>query len=111
MKDRRSGRTDGASAGIRREKVQPLTQVPNRLIEKARSGHEGAFRELVELYMNRIYAMAYQVTGNAADAQDITQEVFIKLYRTLDRYDPSYPFSTWLYRVTVNSAIDFMRKA
>jgi RNA polymerase sigma-70 factor (ECF subfamily) len=80
------------------------------LIAKACQGDLNAYRVCVERYSPRVYAIAYQMTGNASDAQDIAQEVFIRLHRSLDRYQPSARFTTYLYRLTVNLAIDFQRR-
>jgi len=81
-----------------------------QLIERARQGDPDAFDLLVQEYAPRVHAVAYQMTGSAEDARDIAQEVFLRLYRALDRYDPERSFATWLYRVTVNLAIDFRRR-
>jgi RNA polymerase sigma-70 factor, ECF subfamily len=80
------------------------------LIEKSIDGDLAAFREIIERHAPRVQAIAYQMTGNSADSQDIAQEVFLKLYRSLDSFNPKYRFSTWLYRVTVNVSIDYLRK-
>jgi RNA polymerase sigma-70 factor (ECF subfamily) len=58
---------------------------------------------------SKVYALCYRVIGNAEDAKDISQLVFIKLWENLDKYDPQYAFDTWLYRMVTNVAIDFMR--
>ncbi len=80
------------------------------LIEKAISGDIAAYQEFIRLYSNRVHAIAYQMVGNSIDAQDIAQEVFVKLYRSLHTYKPRFNFTTWLYRLTVNRSIDFLRK-
>ncbi len=82
----------------------------NQVVEKARAGDQDAFREIVKLYSRRIHGIAYHLTGSSEDARDITQEVFIRLHRSLVRYDSQFLFSTWLYRVTVNLTIDSLRK-
>ena len=79
------------------------------IIEACRNGDEEAFRVLVERYRSRVASIAYQVLGNYEDARDVAQEVFIKLYRGIHGFDPSKKFFTWLYRLTVNAAIDFLR--
>ena len=79
------------------------------LIEQAQAGDEAAFQELIERYKTRIASIAYQVLGNYEDARDVAQEVFIKLYKGLGSFDPRKKFFTWLYRLTVNAAIDFLR--
>lgn len=79
------------------------------LIEACRQGNEAAFQELVELYRSRVASIAYQILGNYEDARDVTQEVFIKLHRGIATFDPSKKFFTWLYRLTINAAIDYLR--
>jgi len=79
------------------------------LIEKCQLGDERAFQELVERYKTRVASIAYQVLGNYEDARDVAQEVFIKLYRGIGGFDPHKKFFTWLYRLTVNASIDYLR--
>jgi RNA polymerase sigma-70 factor, ECF subfamily len=80
------------------------------LIEDFVNGDLAAFREIIDSCAPRVHAIAYQMCGNSADAQDIAQEVFLRLYRSRDKFDPNYRFSTWLHRLTVNVSIDFLRK-
>lgn len=80
------------------------------LIKKACSGDLVAYQEFIRLYSPRVHAIAYQMVGNSIDAQDIAQEVFIRLYRSLRTYKPRFTFTTWLYRLTVNHSIDYLRK-
>jgi RNA polymerase sigma-70 factor (ECF subfamily) len=80
------------------------------LIDQIQQGNIGAFRELVERYKRRIYYLAYDLSGNHHDAEDLSQEVFIKVYQSIHRYRAeSSPYS-WLYRITVNTFIDQKRK-
>lgn len=79
------------------------------LIERSQNGEESAFQELVELYRTRVASIAYQVLGNYEDARDVSQEVFVKLYKGINGFDPRKKFFTWLYRLTVNASIDFLR--
>ncbi len=88
--------------------VEPLNREAD-LIERSQAGDEQAFQELVNQYRTRVASIAYQVLGNYEDARDVSQEVFIKLYRGLKGFDPKKKFFTWLYRLTVNAAIDFLR--
>jgi RNA polymerase sigma-70 factor (ECF subfamily) len=81
-----------------------------KLIEKACSGDIFAYQEFIRLYSPRVHAIAYQMIGNSIDAQDIAQDVFVKLYKSLHTYNPRFSFTTWLYRLTVNRTIDYMRK-
>ncbi len=80
------------------------------LITDAQQGDLVAFRKLIDKYSPRVYSIAYQMTGNSADAQDIAQEVFIKIHGTLHKFNHKYLFTTWLYRMVVNASIDYQRK-
>lgn len=80
-----------------------------QLVESIRHGDAAAFEQLVRRKTSKVYALCYRVIGNAEDAKDIAQLVFIKLWENLEKYDPSYAFDTWLYRMVTNVAIDFLR--
>jgi RNA polymerase sigma-70 factor, ECF subfamily len=92
------------------ETTGPVNDGNQLLIEDFLNGDLAAFREIIDSYGPRVQAVAYQMTGNSSDSQDIAQEVFLRLYNSLDKFDPKYRFSTWLYRVTVNVSIDYLRK-
>ena len=79
------------------------------LVETIRGGDADAFEQLVRRKTSKVYALCYRIIGNAEDAKDISQLVFIKLWENLEKYDPQYAFDTWLYRMVTNVAIDFMR--
>jgi len=80
------------------------------LVNKAKAGEKKAFSELIKRYYEMVYAVSFGVINNREEAQDITQEIFIKLPDRLQRFEGRSKFKTWLYRVTVNSTIDFVRK-
>lgn len=80
------------------------------LVRKIKSGDTAAFEELVRLYRSQVAGIAYRVVGDYDDAKDITQMVFVKLFHNLRRYDSSKRFTTWLYRIATNAAIDYVRK-
>ncbi len=79
------------------------------LVRTIREGDSEAFEQLVRRKTSKVYALCFRVIGNAEDAKDISQLVFIKLWENLEKYDPAYAFDTWLYRMVTNVAIDFMR--
>ncbi|RDW18983.1 RNA polymerase sigma factor [Oceanobacillus chungangensis] len=79
------------------------------LIEKAKNGNEHAFRLLVEKYRTHIFKSVYPVLRNQKDAEDAAQEVFLKIYTSLHKYE-NKGFKTWITRIAVNHAIDIMRK-
>src|SRR5438874_9841127 len=79
------------------------------LVQTIRTGDPEAFEQLVRRKTSKVYSLCYRIIGNAEDAKDISQLVFIKLWENLEKYDPAYAFDTWLYRMVTNVAIDFMR--
>ncbi|HEX2465918.1 MAG TPA: sigma-70 family RNA polymerase sigma factor [Thermoanaerobaculia bacterium] len=74
------------------------------------AGHTERYEELVDRYQGRVVNYLYRVVHSLEDAHDLAQEVFFRVYRALDRYDPQFKFSTWLFRVAQNAAIDSVRK-
>ena len=68
------------------------------------------FELLVSRYKNLVYSIILRMTNDAEEANDLAQEVFIKVYRNLDKYQPDYKFSTWIMRITTNLVIDSRRK-
>ncbi len=86
-------------------------QAVNALIRRCVSGDAVAWQEIVQLYNRRIYNICYRFSGSADDAADLTQEVFIKMYRTLNTFDTSRAsFMTWVTTVTRNLLVDHFRK-
>jgi RNA polymerase sigma factor (sigma-70 family) len=86
-------------------------QVVGLLVRRCVSGDPSAWEEIVRLYNRRIYNICYRFAGTGDDAQDLTQEVFIKMYRTLNTYDSSKgAFMTWVTTMTRNLLVDHFRK-
>jgi RNA polymerase sigma-70 factor (ECF subfamily) len=82
-----------------------------RLHSPKSSERHDAFKELVQTYQRRLYALAYELTGNHEDADDVVQETFIKAYKTLHTFNGQAQLSTWLHRIAVNTFIDMTRTA
>ena len=80
------------------------------LINRAAGGDPTAFGAIVERYRSMVYRVAYQFAGNHHDAEDIAQEVFIKVYRSLDRFRQDAQLTSWLYRIAMNACIDHRRR-
>lgn len=96
--------------GLHMIPTTPTVEPDDRqLVETIRGGNTDAFETLVRRKTTKVYALCYRIIGNAEDAKDISQLVFLKLWENLARYDPHYSFDTWLYRMVTNVAIDFMR--
>jgi len=87
-----------------------MAQNEQALVDRIRSGDNTAFQELVEGYKKKIYYIAYDITGNHHDAEDVSQEVFIKVFRSLKTFRRDAKMSSWLYQIAVNASIDFLRK-
>ncbi len=79
------------------------------LIEECLAGDSAAFEDLVRRKTSKVYGHCLRMIGNVEDARDIAQLVFIRLWEKLEKYDPSYTFDTWLYRLVSNVTIDFVR--
>ena len=86
-------------------------QIAVQLIRRCLAGDAAAWEELVEQYHRRIYNICFRFAGSAADAQDLTQEVFVKMYRTLNTYDAGRgAFVTWVTAITRNLLVDHFRR-
>jgi len=81
-----------------------------KLVQKAVSGDQKAFAELMKYYKDAVYFMLLKMTNNEDDAKDLTIEAFGKAFNKIDQYTPDYAFSTWLFRIASNNCIDFIRK-
>lgn len=79
-------------------------------IRRAQAGDESAFRELVERHQQRAWRVARNMVGSDEDAQDLAQEGFLRVFRNIDKFDFEHAFTTWLYRIVTNLAIDHLRK-
>ena len=82
-----------------------------KLIEEAVQGCSQAFEKLVDQHYNLVYRAAYRFCGTQEDAEDITQEVFVKLAGIMGSFKGNSSFTTWLYRISVNTARDYQKKA
>ena len=79
------------------------------LVAEARNGENDAFRVLVDRHSRSLFGLAYRMTGNQLDAEDVVQESFFKAYRQLGGFDQRASFGTWLYRIAVNCSLDLVR--
>jgi len=81
----------------------------DKLVKKAKMGDNGAFGKLVARYQKKVLYLAYDLIGNYYDAQDVAQNVFFQAFKNITFFKAQSSFSTWLYRITTNAAIDFQR--
>src|SRR5436189_2447544 len=91
--------------------AKPGALADGELVTSALSGREACFEELVRRYQRPIAAYVYRMVGNYDAALDLTQEVFIKVYNSLRRYRSEFKFSTWIYKIAHNSAVDHLRRS
>lgn len=80
------------------------------LVNKALSGNQKAYAELLQRYRESVFFMMLKMCNNKDDAEDLTIEAFGRAFKKLDQYSPDYAFSTWLFKIASNNAIDFIRK-
>lgn len=80
-------------------------------VRRAREGDPRAFEEIVSHFQRRVWTVAYQLTGNPDDAQEVAQEAFLRAHRYLDRYRPDRPFTPWLLRIAVNASYRHMKRS
>jgi len=78
-------------------------------VARFRLGDEGAFRTLVERHSRAVFRLAYRMTGNEQDAEDVVQEAFLRAYRNLSRFEDRARFASWLHRIAANCAYDVLR--
>src|SRR2546421_3242963 len=78
-------------------------------VEQVREGNPDAFRVLVARHSRALFRLAYRMTGNEQDAEDMVQETFLRAYKQLHHFDGRAGFGTWLYRIAANCSLDFIR--
>ena len=79
------------------------------IVQRCRGGEVGAFEELYKRFGSRLYTVAYRMTGSAADAEDLLQDIFLQVYRRLGTFRGEAALGTWLHRIAVNTCLDFVR--
>ena len=80
------------------------------VIEHARKGRESAFRELIRRYERPVFSVIYRMVRDRELSEDLAQDTFIKVLNALDKYDPSYEFSSWIFKIAHNTTVDHLRK-
>jgi RNA polymerase sigma-70 factor (ECF subfamily) len=80
------------------------------LVDRFNSGDANAFQELVDRHKKKVYYLAYDITGDHHEAEDVSQEVFVKVFRSLNTFRRDAKISSWLYKITVNASLDSLRK-
>jgi len=80
------------------------------LVRRCLAGDEGAYRELVGRYERQVYSLAFRMVRVREDAEDLTQETFVRMFRALDRYDPTRAFPAWIFTIAARLSIDHVRR-
>jgi len=88
-----------------------MSDIAPDILERASRGDIGAFEQIYKTFSSFVYNVALQVTRNNADTEEVTQDVFMKIYRNLKRFEFRSAFRTWVYRITMNTAINQYRKS
>jgi RNA polymerase sigma-70 factor, ECF subfamily len=103
---------DSAGPALSAENAAKKTAVPpdRELVGSAQRGNKEAFEELIHRHRNRVFAVARGILKRQEDVEDISQQVFVKAYFALKKFDQRSAFTTWLYKITVNECWDLLRK-
>jgi RNA polymerase sigma-70 factor (ECF subfamily) len=80
------------------------------IVALARQGREAAYRELIGRYQRPVFSLIYRLVRDREKSEDLAQETFIKVLNALDRYDPTYKFSSWIFKIAHNTSLDHLRK-
>ena len=94
----------------RRAAADAEREVDHELIRRAQAGEESAFSDLVRRHQRRAWRVARNMVPSDEDAEDLAQEAFLRVFRSLERFDFQHDFTTWLYRIVTNLSIDFLRR-
>ena len=92
------------------ESVESLRQSDAAAVERVLAGDREAYRALVDKHSRNVHRLAYRLTGNAHDAEDVVQEAFLRAYQKLQQFEARANFGTWVYRIAANYAIDRLRQ-
>lgn len=79
-------------------------------LRRCREGDEQAYRQIVERYQRQVYSLAMRMVRSAEDAEDVTQDTFVRMFKAIDRYDPNRPFAAWLMTIASRLCIDHIRR-
>jgi RNA polymerase sigma-70 factor (ECF subfamily) len=93
-----------------REAWKALVEQDREWIERCLAGDESGFECLLQRYRHGVYSLAYRMLGNNEDANDAAQEVFVRAFTSLEKYDPRFKFSSWIYRIASNFCVDQIRR-
>ena len=106
----KTGFASAAAVAASPQPVKPGSTDDRELVRRAQAEDKEAFEELIRRHQNRVFAVASGILHRREDVEDISQQVFVKAYFSLKRFDQRAAFSTWLYKITVNECWDMLRK-
>jgi RNA polymerase sigma-70 factor (ECF subfamily) len=86
------------------------TATDQEVVRQAREGHEAAYRELIRRYQRPVFSLIYRMVRDRELSEDLAQETFVKVLNAIDRYRPEFKFSSWVFKIANNAAIDHLRK-
>ncbi|HOV91553.1 MAG TPA: RNA polymerase sigma factor [Candidatus Kapabacteria bacterium] len=89
---------------------EEINREDREIVTRILDGNKNEFSKIERRYGSLIYSLLKKMVHNSADAEDLTQETFIKIYNNLASYNPVYPFSSWILKISSNTCIDFLRK-
>lgn len=104
-----SSKSDTSESSVRENASQSSLE-DDEFVDRAREGDSSAYRELMEKYQKPLYFHVLKMVKNHEQVEDLVQEAFVKAFENLSSYNKNYAFSTWLYRITTNHTIDYLRK-
>ncbi len=86
------------------------TEINAAIIDRCKKGERKAFRELYDLYAKAMFNISYRILNNTAEAEEVLQDSFLKVFGKINSYDPAYSFGTWLKRIVINASLDVLKK-
>jgi RNA polymerase sigma-70 factor (ECF subfamily) len=98
------------SGGVAERRAELAAKTDQEIVLLARAGHESAYRELVRRYERPIFSLLYRMVRDRELAEDLAQETFVKALNAIDSYRPEYKFSSWIFKIANNAAIDHLRR-
>lgn len=105
-----SGSENSTDANIVRENASSSSLEDDKYVKQAIKGNQDAYKKLMDKYQKPLYFHVLKMVRNHEQVEDIVQEAFMKAFNNLNSYNTNYAFSTWLYRITTNHTIDYLRK-
>jgi RNA polymerase sigma-70 factor, ECF subfamily len=94
----------------RQPALNPTPPTDHELVVLAQKGSETAYRELLGRYQRPVFSLVYRMVRDREQAEDLAQETFVRVFNNIDRYDPKYKFSSWIFKIATNLTIDAMRR-